>query len=261
MTGRIGRRLLILPVAGALLAGCASTSTPAEPRFHRIFDGRTLEGWEIKVTHHPLGANPHGMWTAKDGVMKITFDGFDQFKGEYAHVFYKKPLKNYVLRLEYRFAAKQAAGAPAWATRNSGLMMYAQPPETMALDQSWPISVENQLLGGLGQGPRTTLAVCMVDITVKVDGKPLTEHCTSNAGATSQTFDGDQWVKLRIEAVDGVVKSYVNGQLANSFAEPHVDKPHPWLTSQDATAQPAYFALQGESDQVEFRNIELAELP
>ena len=252
---------LALAMACLCLAGAASATKAAEPRFRRIFDGKTLNGWEIKVTHYPLGANPHQMWTAKDGVMKIAFDGVEEFKGEYAHVFYKKPLKNYVLRLDYRFAGKQAAGAPTWATRNSGVMMFAQPPETMTLDQSWPISVENQLLGGLGKRPRTTLTVCIIDITAKADGKPLVEHCTSNVGATSQTFDGDQWVKLRIEAIDGVVKSYVNGQLANTFSEPTVDKPHPWLKSQDATAQPAYFALQGESDQVEFRNIELAELP
>ena len=254
-------RSLIAVAASLVLVSCASVSTGSEPRFHKIFDGKTLNGWEIKVTHHPLGANPHGMWTAKDGVMKINFDGFEQFKGEYAHVFYKKPLKNYILRLDYRFAGKQAPGGPGWATRNSGVMLFAQPPETMTLDQNYPISLENQLLGGLGKGPRTTLSVCMVEITVKVDGKPLTAHCNPNAGATSQTFDGDQWVKLRVEVVNGVVKSYVNDQLGNTFTEPTVDKPHPWLKSQDATAQPSYFALQGESDQVEFRNIELAELP
>lgn len=254
-------RTLALVAAGLLLASCATPSTPAAPRFHKIFDGQTTAGWRMKVTHYPLDANPHGMWTVKDGVMKVSFDGFDAFKGEYAHIFYDKPLKNYVLRLEYRFAGRQAPGGPAWATRNSGVMMFAQPPATMTLDQSYPISVEDQLLGGLGKGPRTTLAVCMVDITVSVDGKPLKDHCTSNAGATSQTFDGDQWVRLRIESVNGVVKSYVNDQLANTFTAPRVDKPHPWLTSQDATAQPSYFALQGESDEVEFRNIELAELP
>lgn len=254
-------RKLALAVACLLLAGCSTLSAGRERRFHRIFDGKTTAGWRMKVTHYPLDANPHGMWTVKGGVMKVSFDGFEKFNGEYAHIFYNKPLRNYVLRLDYRFAGRQAPGGPAWATRNSGVMMFAQPPQTMTLDQSYPVSVEDQLLGGLGAGPRTTLAVCMVSITVQVDGKPLTEHCTSNAGATSQTFDGDQWVKLRIESVDGVVKSYVNGQLANSFSAPHVDAPHPWLAGQDAATQPSYFALQGESDEVEFRNIELAELP
>lgn len=257
-------------LAGALLllASCASLPGGAQPHLHRIFDGKSLKGWVLKTTKYPLGENPHDMLTARDGVMRFSFDGFERFNGEYAVVYYDKPLRNYILQLDYRFAGRQAPGAPAWAKRNSGVMLFAQPPQTMTLNQSYPISVEDQLLGGLDNGSRQTLAVCMVDITVVINGAKPTGHCTPDVATRPPatppplpTFDGDQWVKLRIEVKSGVAKSYANGILFNTISEPHVDAPHPWLSSQDAAAQPSYFALQGESDEVEFRNIELAELP
>ncbi|MDB5441108.1 MAG: hypothetical protein JWM33_3535 [Caulobacteraceae bacterium] len=252
-----------------LLASCVSLRGTPQPHFHRIFDGKTLKGWVLKTTKYPLGENPHNMLTVDGGAMKFSFDGFKPFAGEYAVVYYDKPLKNYVLQLEYRFAGQQAPGAPAWAKRNSGVMLFAQPPQTMTLNQSYPTSIEDQLLGGLSNGnSRQTLAVCMVDITVTINGAKPTGHCTPDVTTKPPatppglpTFDGDQWVKLRIEVKDGTAKSYANGILFNSISAPHVDAPHPWLTSQDAAAQPSYFALQGESDEVEFRNIELAELP
>lgn len=260
---------LIAPAIALLLAGCASMPGASKPHFHRIFDGKSLKNWVLKTTKYALGENPHDMLTTGGGVMRFSFDGFSTFQGEYAVVYYNKPLKNYVLQLDYRFAGQQAKGAPAWAKRNSGVMLFAQPPQTMTLNQSYPISVEDQLLGGLSNGAsRQTLAVCMVDITVTINAAKPTGHCTPDVTTKPPatppplpTFDGDQWVKLRIEVKDGVARSYANGILFNTISEPHVDAPHPWLTSQDAAAQPSYFALQGESDEVEFRNIELAELP
>lgn len=221
----------------------------------------------LKVTHYPLGENPKGLVRVEHGAIKISYDGFAPFKGEYAVLYYNRRLTNYVLQLEYRFAGRQAPGAPAWARRNSGVMLFAQPPQTMALDQNYPVSVEDQLLGGLGNGAsRQTLAVCMVEISVTIDGKPPTGHCTPDVTTKPPatppalpTFDGDQWVKLRIEVKDGTVKSFANGVLFNTITGPRRDKPQPWAASQEVTD--GYFALQGESDEVEFRNIELAELP
>ena len=41
--------------------------------------------------------------------------------------------------------------------RNNGLMLHGPHPKTMLKDQDFPISIEVQLLGGLGDGkPRTT---------------------------------------------------------------------------------------------------------
>ena len=45
--------------------------------------------------------------------------------------------------------------------RNNGLMLHSPHQKTMLKDQDFPISIEVQLLGGLGDGkPRTTANLC-----------------------------------------------------------------------------------------------------
>src|SRR5262249_1469041 len=84
-----------------------------------------------------------------------------------------------------------AASSLAWARRNNGLMLHAPDPKTMLKDQDFPISIEVQLLGGLGDelirhiiDGQTVLeysrpqigggAAAPTDPRVKVDGTPLT---------------------------------------------------------------------------------------
>ena len=54
------------------------------------------------------------------------------------------------MRLEYRFTGEQVVGGAGWALRNSGVMVHAQSPESMLQDQDFPVSIEVQFLGGLG---------------------------------------------------------------------------------------------------------------
>src|SRR6266404_4019048 len=68
------------------------------------------------------------------------------FDGRFGHLFYKEPLSHYQLRVEYRFVGDQVPGGPDWAFRNSGIMIHGESPESMGLDQSFPVSLEFQLL-------------------------------------------------------------------------------------------------------------------
>jgi hypothetical protein len=92
-------------------------------------------------------------------LLKVRYDQWPKFDGEFGHLFYKDPFSYYLLAAEYRFVGEQVAGAPSWAIRNNGLMLHSPSPRTMPKDQDFPISLEIQLLGGLGKGPRTT-ATC-----------------------------------------------------------------------------------------------------
>ena len=75
-------------------------------------------------------------------------------------------------------------------------MLHLPEPETMLKDQDFPISIEVQLLGGLGDGkPRTTANLCTPGTNVVMDGKLRTAHCTNS---TSKTYDGDQWVRVEV---------------------------------------------------------------
>ncbi len=120
-----------------------------------LFNGQNLEGWAPKFAGHPLGHNLFDTFRVRDGKLVVSYDNYPEFRGEFGHLLYvDKPFSHYWIRAEYRFVGEQVPGAPAWAWRNNGLMLHTQPPETMALDQEQPVSIEVRLLGGAWSGRR-----------------------------------------------------------------------------------------------------------
>jgi hypothetical protein len=77
-------------------------------------------------------------------------------------------------------------------------MLHSPPATSMGKDQDFPISIEVQLLGGLGKGPRTTANLCTPGTNVEMGGKLFTPHCVNSA---SKTYDGDQWVRVEVEVL------------------------------------------------------------
>src|SRR5690242_20520169 len=62
--------------------------------------------------------------------------------------------------------------APSYTLLNSGVMFHSQDPYTIPKEQDWPISVEMQLLAGLGDGkPRPTGNMCSPGTEVMQKGK------------------------------------------------------------------------------------------
>ncbi len=130
----------------------------AEPKksdWKQLFNGKNLNGWTPKISGHAVGENFANTFRVKDGYLTVSYDGYDSFANQFGHLFYKDKFSYYIIAVEYRFIGDQAKDGPAWATRNSGVMVHGQPVETMQKDQDFPISIEMQLLGGLGKGPRT----------------------------------------------------------------------------------------------------------
>ena len=114
----------------------------------------------------------------------VAYDGYDTFDEQFGHLFFAEPFSHYRLRIEYRFVGAQAPDAPAWAARNSGVMVHSQPPETMLRDQDFPISIEVQFLGGLGDGkPRPTGNLCSPGTRVVYDGAARRDALHSVVGA------------------------------------------------------------------------------
>ena len=137
----------------------------------QLFNGKDLTGWTPKITGYPLGENFGNTFRVQNGVMKVAYDKYDKFDDRFGHIFYKDKFSYYIIAVEYRFTGDQATGGAGWATRNSGIMIHGQPPQTMGLDQDFPISIEVQLLGGLGKGDRTTANLCTPGTNVVIDGK------------------------------------------------------------------------------------------
>lgn len=246
-----------------LLVGCAGTEVqPQTNEWIQLFNGEDLAEWTPKFSGFELGENLHNTFRVEDGILKVSYNDYEGFDGEFGHLFYEQPFSNYRLRVEYRFVGDQVRGGPGWAMRNNGLMLHCQPPQTMELDQDFPHSLEMQLLGGNGRGSRPTANVCTPGTHIVMDGVLVTRHCTNS---TSKTYDGDQWVVVEVEVRGStVINHIVEGETVLSFTEPQLDDE----AAQDLSVGPGesrllssgYISLQAESHPTEFRRIELLRL-
>ena len=246
----------------ATFMSCSNGEENSE-KWISLFNGKDLTGWEIKIAGNDLNDNYKNTFQASDGVLKVSYDEYDNFDGKFGHIFYDKKFSNYILRLEYRFIGEQVAGGPGWAFRNNGIMLHCQSPESMSKDQDFPVSIEAQLLGGNGVDDRSTGNVCTPGTHIVMNGKLITNHCTSS---NSITYHGDQWVTIEVEVHgNDKIKHTVNGVVVLEYEKPQLDE-------KDADAQKligqgnsimlseGYISLQAESHPTEFRKIELLQL-
>lgn len=257
--------ILLLTLAMFSPQQSSSPSTPADWRsapaadWRTLFDGRSLDGWVVKLAHHAVGDNYADTFRVENGAIRVMYDKYDDFGARFGHLFYKEKLSHYVLSLEYHFFGEQAKGGPGYARLNSGVMVHSQAPESILKDQDWPISVEAQFLAG----GRTTMNVCTPGTEIFMKGEMVKAHCTNS---TSKIYGNNDWVKVEVEVrgnesvrhlIDGVnvleyQKPMIGGGVANGW-DPAIKKDGTILSD-------GYIGLQAESQPVEFRNIRLLNL-
>jgi hypothetical protein len=255
---------LLIGLVPALAVAEGATSSPDEEVWTSLFNGKDLDGWVPKITGYDAGVNFGRTFRVEDGVLKVAYDEYDTFGGRFGHLFFKTPFSHYRLVIEYRFVGEQAKDGPDWAFRNSGVMIHGQPVETMRRDQDFPISIEVQFLGGRGDGkPRPTANLCTPGTNVVMNGKLETAHCVNSA---SQTFDGDQWVRVEVEVHgDGAITHRVNGETVLSYEKAqigggNVAKYDPAAKRDGEILAGGSISLQAESHPIEFRKVELLNL-
>ena len=238
--------------------------TNVDPRdWIQLFNGKDLTDWTIKFAKHDLGENLYNTFRAEDGLLKVRYDKWPTFNAEFGHLFYKDPFSYYLLAAEYRFVGEQVAGAPAWANRNNGLMLHSPSPRTMLKDQDFPISLEVQLLGGLGTGPRTTANLCTPGTHVVYQGKLHTAHCTNS---TSQTYDGDQWVRVEVLVHgDELLRHIVDGKTVLEYSKPQIgggaaSPTDPAVKVDGTPLTGGYISIQAETAPADYRKVELLNL-
>jgi 3-keto-disaccharide hydrolase len=266
--------LYALALAGGLLAAApsmpAGQAVPTADRkdWIQLFNGKDLADWSIKFAHHDLGENYNDTFRVEDGLLKVRYDKWTTFNGDFGHIFYKQPFSYYLLAAEYRFVGDQAAPAatPAlsWAKRNNGLMLHCLDPKTMLKDQSFPVSIEVQLLGGLSDGkPRTTANLCTPGTNVVMNGKLHTPHCTNS---TSKTYDGDQWVRVEVLVHgDELIRHMIDGQTVLEYSKPQIggggaDPADPKVKVDGTILTGGFISLQAETAPADFRKVELLNL-
>jgi hypothetical protein len=259
---RTMKRILI-PAIVMLLAVSCSTSDPAKEEWVALFNGHDLEGWTVKTAKHPVGENFNNTVRVEEGLLKMVYDDYQSFDGEFTHLFCNEKFSYYKLVVEYRFMGEQVTGGPSWATRNSGVMIHGQTPESMDINQSFPVSIEVQFLGGLGAGERPTSNLCTPGTNVEINGALHTQHCLNS---TSKTYDGDVWVTTEtIVHGNEQIWHIVEGDTVLTYQRPQLD-PNDSQFGQmlehfgSQMISEGTISLQGESGPVQFRTVKLLNL-
>ncbi len=229
-----------------------------------LFNGKDLNDWTVKIKGHPAGDNYKNTFIVEDNCLKVNYDAYnDTFNSTFGHIYYNKAFSNYKLRLQYRFTGKQLSDGESWATANSGVMIHCEDPKNIGLDQNFPVSIEVQLLGGLGTGERPTANLCTPGTHVVIDNKIATDHCFQSS---SKTYHGDQWVKLEIEVRnDSIIKHIINDEVVFTYTKPQIGgsvdfNEEFWKSKEGIPLKKGYISLQSESHPIEFKTIEILEL-
>jgi len=228
----------------------------------RLFNGKDLNGWIPKFAGEPLDENYKNTFRVENGILKVSYDDYDTFGNKFGHLFYKDKFSNYKLHVEYRFTGEQLTGSPAWAFKNNGVMIHSQSPQSMKHDQWYPVAVEVQLMGGNGKEKRPTANVCTPGTNIKINGKPVPQHCTPSL---SKTYSGDEWVTVEVVVLNNkVIQHFVEGKKVLEYTDPTVGggngKPDDYPIPDGTPLKKGYIAIQSEGHPTEFRKIELIQL-
>jgi hypothetical protein len=247
-------RAVVCALGALAVVGCA----PAEPEWVSLFNGEDLTGWTPKIRGSALGEDPAGTFRVEDGLLTVGYEGYDDFADQFGHLFYGAPFSHYRLLVEYRFVGEQAQGGQGWALKNSGVMVHSQMPESMLIDQDFPISLEAQFLGGNGIDDRPTANLCTPGTHVYMDGALVELHCTESSSVTYHT---DEWVTAEVIVLgDASITHIVNGDTVLTYARPVfgggvVNGFDPDAKPDGEPLTSGYIALQSESHPIQFRQV------
>lgn len=241
------------------LSSCGSNKKSNE--WIPLFNGKDLDGWIVKIKGYGLGENYGNTFRFEDGMLKVRYDAYDTFDDRFGHIYYKDKFSHYIIRFEYRILGEQCTGGPTWGYKNTGLMIHGQTPESIDLNQDFPVSIEVQLLGGDSIGERTTGNVCTPGTNIVMNNELIMEHCTNS---TSKTIRTDEWVKVEVEVHgNDFIKHIINGDTVLVYEKPQLDerdsnfaKLLP-LNDGNIMLSEGTISLQSESHPCDFRNVEI----
>ena len=245
-----------------ILVCCSSPKKQEkEEQWIKLFNGKDINDWIVKVHRHDPGVNFGNTFRVEDEMIKVRYDGYDDFNDQFSHLYYKTPFSHFHLKLEYHFTGELQKGAPEYTMLNSGVMFHSQDPRGMLKEQNWPISVEMQFLAGLGDGkPRPTGNMCSPGTEIVYNGELYKDHCLNS---TSRTFEKDEWVKAELIVMgDSLITHIINGDTVLQYSKPTMGggvvngfDSTIWVPGKPLTS--GYIALQSEGQPIDFRNIEL----
>lgn len=246
------------------LISCSNNQPQSKNDWENLFNGKDLSNWFVKIHHHEPGENFANTFRVEDNMIKVRYDGYQDFNDQFGHLYYKTPFTNFHLKLEYRFTGSLQKGAPSYTLLNSGVMFHSQDPRKMPKEQNWPISVEMQFLAGLGDGkPRPTGNMCSPGTEIFYKGKLYPDHCLNS---TSKTFDKNEWVTAELIVYnDSLITHVINGDTVLQYSKPSigggiVEGNDPEIWKPGTPLKSGYIGLQSEGQPIDFRNIRIRRL-
>lgn len=216
----------VLPLSEACGAEPAEASPPVsqtEEGFVPIFNGRDFDGWVIEGSRKAvIDGKEEEIWTVENGEIHCRGKGFGFLR-------YDKPLKDFVVRLEYKIAPKG----------NSGIGIRTVKFEGKANTRPSFASYEIQLLDDAG--------------------KPPSKHSTGSlyryvAPAENPSLPAGQWNSVEIECRGPHLRIVFNGKVLHDLDQTAVEE----LKNKPLEG---FFCLQDHGSKVWFRNIRIKELP
>src|SRR5215203_4988088 len=171
--------------------GKTDTTKKGTKEWIRLFNGKDLNNWTPKIAGYKAGENYGNTFRIENGNLCIRYNEYDSFKNKFGALYFNKKFSSYRLRVEYRFVGDTTPGAPSWGFRDGGIQYYCQAPETVELNQPFPVCLEYNLHGGNGTEERPTGEICASGMYVNINGQRNTSYCT--LPLVKRTFEGDQW--------------------------------------------------------------------
>ena len=142
-------------------------------------------------------------------------------------------------------------------------MLHCQDPNSLGLDQDFPISLELQLLGGDGVNDRTNANLCTPGTNVMLGDSLFTPHCINSS---SKTYSGDQWVE--VEAIvfgDSLIQHILEDQVVMEYRKPTIGGGNIGGYKESAyhegvPLKEGFIAIQAETHPIDFKSIQLLNL-
>lgn len=247
-----------------IVLGCSPSQDDYEDNWIDLFNGKDLDDWKIKIAGYPLDENFGKTFRVEDSLLKVSYENYnDSLNERYGHIFYKDKFSAYLLVAEYRFYGRQVADGEEWAFMNNGLMLHSQSPESMGLDQDYPISLECQILGSQDTITRPNANVCSPGTNIEMNGDLITQHCIESDADPSR---GGEWTHIEALVLgDSIIKHIVGTDTVLKYEKPTIGGGMVHNYDQDLKKdgkplKSGYIALQSESHPTEFRKVKLFNL-
>lgn len=232
------RSFVLICLTGFALS---SSSSWAAKKTLKLWNGKDLQGWHIDVPAKDQalenGAVLPESFVVRGGVLV----SMGEPRG---HLISKQSFKNYRLEIEYRFSSKPG---------NCGVLIHASTPR--ALYKMFPQSIEVQMQSGdAGDFWCIKESIEVPDMETRRPRKPGQQWGGNEPDARqilNLTNDSEkplgEWNTMVVQAVGRSIKVWVNGTLVNE--------------GNNSTVDHGKIALQAEGAEVEFRKVELTQLP